>query len=136
MPDSFATPWTIAHQACLSTGFPSQQYWSELPFSSSGNLPYPLRKIRIQRVEPASPALTGRFFTIEPPGKPYKRINITHTDVCYIGNPNSYHQKEKILFYLLNVSFFLPSFFFFFWSLGMFPNQGQNPGPGSESPES
>ena len=37
-----------------------------------------------------SPALTGRFFTTEPPGKPYKRINITHTDICYTGNPNSY----------------------------------------------
>ena len=30
----FATPWTIAHQAPLSTGFSRQEYWSELPFPS------------------------------------------------------------------------------------------------------
>ena len=30
----FSTPWTVAHQAPLSTGFPSQAYWSGLPFLS------------------------------------------------------------------------------------------------------
>ena len=28
----FATPWTVAHQAPLSMGFPRQEYWSGLPF--------------------------------------------------------------------------------------------------------
>ena len=28
----FATPWTIAYQACLSMGFSRQEYWSGLPF--------------------------------------------------------------------------------------------------------
>ena len=28
----FATPWTVAHQAPLSMGFPDQEYYSELPF--------------------------------------------------------------------------------------------------------
>ena len=28
------TPWTVAHQAPLSMGFPRQEYWSQLPFSS------------------------------------------------------------------------------------------------------
>ena len=28
------TPWTAAHQAPLSTGFPTQEYWSGLPFPS------------------------------------------------------------------------------------------------------
>ena len=32
-------PWTIAHQASLSTVFPSREYWSRLPFPSSGGLP-------------------------------------------------------------------------------------------------
>ena len=27
-----ATPWTVAHQAPLSMGFPRQEYWSGLPF--------------------------------------------------------------------------------------------------------
>ena len=29
-----AAPWTVAHQASLSMGFPRQEYWSGLPFSS------------------------------------------------------------------------------------------------------
>ena len=58
-----ATPWTIAHQAPLFMGFPRQEYWSGLPLPSPGHLPDP-------DIEPESPALTGRFFTAEPPGKP------------------------------------------------------------------
>ena len=30
----FATPWTVAHQASLSLGFPRQEYQSGLPFPS------------------------------------------------------------------------------------------------------
>ena len=30
----YATPWTAAHQAPLSTGFSRQEYWSGLPFPS------------------------------------------------------------------------------------------------------
>ena len=60
--DSFATPWTVAHQAPLSMGFPSQEYWSGLPFPSPGDLPD-------LGIKPMSPALAGRFFTTEPPGK-------------------------------------------------------------------
>ena len=37
----FVTPWTVAHQAPLSMGFSRQEYWSGLPFFSSGDLPYP-----------------------------------------------------------------------------------------------
>ena len=62
--DSFATPCTVAHQAPLSMGFARQEYWTGLPFSSPGNFPYP-------GMEPWSPALAGRFFTTEPPGKPH-----------------------------------------------------------------
>ena len=58
----FVTPQTEAHQAALSMGFPKQEYWSGLPFPSPGDLPDP-------RIELASSALTGRFFTAEPLGK-------------------------------------------------------------------
>ena len=58
--DSFVTPWTVAHQAPLSMGFPSQEYW-HIP--SPGDLPNP-------GIEPTSPVLAGGFFSIEPPGKP------------------------------------------------------------------
>ena len=49
----FATPWTVAHQASLSTGFPGQEYWSRLPFPPPGDLPGP-------GIEPESPALAGK----------------------------------------------------------------------------
>ena len=48
MSDS-AIPWTIAHLAPLSMGFSRQEYWSELPFPSPGDLPDP-------GIEPRSPA--------------------------------------------------------------------------------
>ena len=57
------TPWTVAHQAPLFTEFPRQEHWSGLPFPSPGDLPDP-------RIELASPALAGGYFTAEPPGKP------------------------------------------------------------------
>ena len=34
--------WTAAYQAPLSMGFPSQEYWSGLPFPSPGDLPHPV----------------------------------------------------------------------------------------------
>ena len=37
--DSFETPGTVAHQAPLSMEFSQQEYWSGLPFSTSGDLP-------------------------------------------------------------------------------------------------
>ena len=37
----FAIPWTVAYQASLSMGFSRQEYWSELPFPSPGDLPDP-----------------------------------------------------------------------------------------------
>ena len=37
----FVTPWTIAYQAPLPIGFSGQEYWSGLPFPSSGNLSDP-----------------------------------------------------------------------------------------------
>ena len=38
MSNSFATPWTVAHQASLSMGCPRQEYWSGLPFPCPGDL--------------------------------------------------------------------------------------------------
>ena len=35
------TAWTVARQAPLSMGFPRQEYWSELPFPSPGDLSEP-----------------------------------------------------------------------------------------------
>ena len=54
---------SVARQAPLSIGFPRQEYWSGLPFSSPWDLPNP-------GTEPNSPALAGGFFTTESPRKP------------------------------------------------------------------
>ena len=59
---TLSTLWTTAHQAPLSVGFPRQEYCSGLPFPSPRDLPNP-------EIQPMSPALLGRFFTIEPPGQ-------------------------------------------------------------------
>ena len=48
--DSFATPWTVAHQAPLSMGFSRQDYWNGFLFPS-------LRDLPDLRIEPMSPAL-------------------------------------------------------------------------------
>ena len=37
----FVTPWTVACQAPLSMGFPRQEYWRGLTFSSPRDLPNP-----------------------------------------------------------------------------------------------
>ena len=53
----------IAHQAPLSMKFSRQEYWSELPFPSPGDLPDP-------GIQPMSPALQADSLLSEPPGKP------------------------------------------------------------------
>ena len=81
----FVTPWTVAHKAPLSMKFSKQEYWSELPLPSPEDLPNP-------GIKPISPALTGRFFTIDP-----------------LGKPHGYHPHNKIL----EVGI-MGKFFFFF----------------------
>ena len=56
------TLWTVARQAPLSMEFSRQEYWSGLTFSSPGDLPDP----GTEPMSPASPALAGGFFTVEP----------------------------------------------------------------------
>ena len=48
-------------------GLSRQEYWSELPFPSPGDLPNP-------GIEPGTPALQADALTSEPPGKPIGRI--------------------------------------------------------------
>ena len=55
----FATPWTLACQAPLSMELSWQEYWCGFSIPPLGYLPNP-------GIEPASPALSGGFFTAEP----------------------------------------------------------------------
>ena len=67
----FVTPWTIVHQAPLAPlpmEFSKQEYWSRLPFTTPGVLPY----LEIEPVSLESPALASGFFTTAPAGKPFR----------------------------------------------------------------
>ena len=57
----FATPQTVARQAPISMEFSRQEYWIELSFPSSGNLPD-------LGLKPGSPALQAGSLLSELPG--------------------------------------------------------------------
>ena len=61
-----ATPWAVAREATLFTGFSGQEYWSGLPFPPPGYLTNP-------GMESKPPALAGGFFPTEPPRKPNEK---------------------------------------------------------------
>ena len=99
--DCFVISWTVACQASLFMGFPRQEYCSELPFPSSGDLLNP-------GIQPGSRALQANSLLTEPLGKytkPYARrmqrdsaftylsveeditnthMNITKCDLCKV----------------------------------------------------
>ena len=67
--DRVAWKGSLEGTATLSMGLPRQEYWSGLPFPSSGHLPNP-------GIKPASPALAGGFFTSKTTfGKPLYLTN-------------------------------------------------------------
>ena len=59
-----------------------QEYWSGLPFPPSGDLPTP-------GIEPMSPALAGRFFTAESPGKPLCWAALSRSAMCHSLRPHA-----------------------------------------------
>ena len=58
-------PWTVAHQAPLSVGFPRQEYWSGLPCPPPEDLPDPGIKL-------TSPALHADSLPLSHLGSPLK----------------------------------------------------------------
>ena len=93
----FVILWTVALQALLSMGFSRQEYRSVLPFPSPGDLP-------ILGTEFASPALTGRFFTMVSPGKPPFFHYIY--DYCFMqlsfksDRSKTYYQKNAFILFI------------------------------------
>ena len=82
-------PWTVVHQAPLSTEFFRQEYCSGLPSAllptSPGDQPNPGK-------EPTSPALAGRVFTMEPPGKPI--VNNTRFYILSLTPVSDFRAKD------------------------------------------
>ena len=63
----FVTLRTVAHQAPLSMEFSRQEYWSGLPFPSSGDLPDP-------EIKPVSSALQADSLPLSHQGSPIIRV--------------------------------------------------------------
>ena len=86
-------PWTVTCQAPLSTGFPRQEYWSELPFPPPRDLTDP----GIEPLSPTSPVLAGRFFT----------TNATWEALLYPkGSKMQYSQPASLFKYKLSQAHF------------------------------
>ena len=75
----FATPWTVGHQASLCRGFFQARIleWVAISSSKGSSLP------GIRFASPMAPALAGRFFTTEPPGKPIRCITTLQSRYYY-----------------------------------------------------
>ena len=69
--------WPVVCQAPLSMGFSRQEYWTGLPFLSSGDLPNP-------GLEPGSPALQADSLPTELLGKP--NLGVQQRDSESLGN--------------------------------------------------
>ena len=81
----FAIVWTVARQAPLFTEFSRQEYWSRLLFPTTGDLP----DSETEPTSLVSPALAGRFFTTELPGKPVMMNNGIIIDGGFLKMLNS-----------------------------------------------
>ena len=84
----FATPWTIAAQAAVSVGFSRQEYWSGLPFPSSGDLPDP----GIEAASSESFTLQADSLLLEPLGKP---INVLSPYIRVKSDPLKTTQERS-----------------------------------------
>ena len=80
-------------------GFSRQEYWSGLPCPPPGDLPDP-------EIELISPALAGRFFAPEPPGKPLNHQGIPLStsnspayseEICCIKSYNGPHHPSFLV---------------------------------------
>ena len=85
----FATPWTVAHQAPPSMGFPRQEYWSGLPFLSPGDIPKP-------GIKPTSPAWQVDSLPLSHLGSPIgvNRCKLLHVEMD--GQQGSTIQHRKL----------------------------------------
>ena len=88
---TLVTPWTVARQAPLSTGFPRQEYWSGLPLPSPGGLPNP-------GIKPESPELQADSLPTDTPGKPQTNPLRRFKDIPL--GWNSGRRKEKVSLFI------------------------------------
>ena len=90
--DPVVTPCTVPHQDPLSVGFPRARIleWVSISLTRGSSDP------GIKLTSLAYPALTGRFFTTEPPGKP--ALSFTHYfiwQICTKHLPCARHWRNN-----------------------------------------
>ena len=84
----FVTLWTVATpQAPLSMGFPRQEYWTGLPFSTPEDLPDP----GIECTSLMSPTLACKFFFFF---LPWSHLEIPVCGYCLKIGHNKIHRKN------------------------------------------
>ena len=88
----FATWWTVARQAPLSTGFSRQEHWSGLPCPSPADLPNP-------GIKPRFLALQVDSLPSEPPGKPKLLKGFFQLDFSWLFPMalNAHHTSPSVL---------------------------------------
>ena len=94
----FAILWTTAHQAPLSKGFSRQEYWSGLPFPSSGDLPDP-------GIKPTSLCLLHWQvdpLPLTPPGKAPQNLQLSFKKYLF-----SHDNIQFKIFSFINLFFFV-----------------------------
>ena len=81
----FATPWTIAWEASLSTGFLRKEYWSRWSL--------PSKRASLSRDQSHISCIAGGFFTTEPPGKGacINSLIVEHHFIVWIYNKEYSH---------------------------------------------
>ena len=96
----FATLWTVAHQAPLSTGFSKQEYWSGLPFPSPGESSQPRDRTQVSHI-------AGRRFNLWATRETYHRAIGKHCiapwETVWVGRgwPRS---PEQVLILFLSIT--------------------------------
>ena len=90
----FVMLWTVALQTPLSREFSRQDYWSGLPFPPPGESSQPRERTWYL----ASPALTGKFLTTKPPGKPRILYHLPF-DCDFVNFSLYFLKKRKLLLY-------------------------------------
>ena len=102
----FVTPWIVDFQTPLSVEFSRQECWSGLPFPTLRNLPNP----GIKPTSPASPTLTGGFFTTAHHlGNCFllSFIFLIKRFLFYIWNINTKQNTRETVLFELSIVFFL-----------------------------
>ena len=97
----FATPWTVAHQAPLSIGFPRQEYWSGLPCPLPGDLP----NLGNESKSLVSPAFKSGFFTTSATWEALQKEVVRSKKRGWIHGVRICRNSEKVTFPFLEQSY-------------------------------